>query len=354
MDGGRFEFGTTDLESLSRISGISGSLAGSVDFYGYRHISTLDIPQIENLDTSEVLGRNGGVIFGDGTASIGLNNTSTGEVRTRHGEWTRFGGIGSTNSGEINNFGGLIEFEGNLINDVTGFIGGRGQFITGDGLNNEGVMAFTAGNADVLGDVANISGGQIVTSGLATTTFFDDVVHNGAEIRTAEGSATVFLGELTGAGSFTGSGDVFFEGDLRPGNSPNIVTFEGDVFMGASAITSMELAGLNLGQFDMLEIDGDLHLDGILNVSLLDGFELGLGQEFLIANVGNRLLGEFDGLSEGALVGQFGDHSLYISYSSGDGNDVSLFTAVPEPSAATFLLLSTFAVFSNRRRVRRV
>ncbi len=352
LNGGRFEFGTTDIDSFNQFGGTSGSVAGDINLTGYNHISTLTPPSVDNIDVSEVRMTNSGTIFGDGVSRIALVNTNAGELRTLSNQSARFGGIGSTNAGEINNFGGLVEFENDFLNKAEGFIGGRGQFIVGGGLANIGVMAFTAGDTDILGDVSNVDGGQIISSGSAITTFFDDVVHNGAEIRTAEGSQTVFLGEFSGAGSFTGVGDVFFEGDLRPGNSPDVVSFEGDVFFGGGALTHIEIAGLEMGDFDRLNIAGDLFVDGQLSVELIDGFTLRGGQEFLIADIGGSLLGRFNGLAEGDRVGRFDNRDLYISYSRGDGNDVVLFSGVPEPGSAMFLMVLGVGCVVRRRRQR--
>ena len=58
------------------------------------------------------------------------------------------------------------------------------------------------------GKVTNTGTGSILTVGGGTTTFHDDVVHNGAEIRTSSGARTVFLGAQSGAGNFTGTGTI--------------------------------------------------------------------------------------------------------------------------------------------------
>ena len=216
-------------------------------------------------------------------------------------------------------------------------------------------MAFT-GTANVLGDVEMLAGGQMVTSGFATTTLFDDVVFsndtsNPAEIRTSEGSVTVILGGISGNMNFTGTGSVFAEGDLRPGNSPGQGVFEGDLILGNSALTFIELAGTDIGQFDLFSIDGDFNIDGSLNVDLLDGFSLGFGQEFLFADVDGSMTGMFSGLGEGATVGNFGGQDLFITYNGFGGNrGVGLFTAVPEPSSAMLLLTLGAAISLRRRR----
>ncbi len=288
---------------------------------------------------------NVGTLFGN--ASLGTALINDGQVETIAGERMRFAGANNVNRGEIHNFGGQVRFDQSLANES--FIAGRGQFIAGDWMN-EGVMAFSGGNADVIGDLINLTGGQIVTTGVGVTTFFDDVVHNGLEIRTSAGSNSVFLGEVSGSGPFTGTGTVYFEGDLRPGNSPAIVEFEGDLVLGTLAATFIEIGGLNLGEFDQLQVAGDMYLDGNFHVSLIDGFTLGFNQEFLIADVGGALSGTFFGLDEGDLVGTFGSHDLFISYSRGSSSGVSLFTAVPEPSTAGCVVFAALAVYWKRRR----
>ncbi len=349
-DGGRIDFGSIDADSYSRIFGNGGQLAGLLNTSGYQHLDSLSYSNTANLDVSEVRAMNTGVIHGSGTTRIGLANQSTGEVRTLGGQWARFSGIGNTNAGEINNFVGVIEFENDLTNQVGGFIGGRGQFITGTGLTNDGEMAFSGGNADILGTVNNVGVGTIITSGYSITTFFDDVVHNGEEIRTQEGSATVFLGAISGAGAFTGTGDVFMEGDINIGNSPDVVTVEGNLNFGARSSSLFEIAGTEYGEFDKFMIGGDFSINGMFHVELLDDFLLGYNQEYLIAEVAGLTSGQFMGLGEGGLVGRFGGHDLFISYTRGDGNDVGLFTAVPEPGSTLFLGLVGSVLLYRRRR----
>ncbi len=215
LDGGRFEFGITSFDSLSRICGTRGSLAGMTEsISGYRQISSLEIGNLSSLDTTDVRVANAGVILGTGVTNLGLENDTDGELRARATDFMKIEGH-SFNSGEINNFGGVIEFENSLTNRADGFIGGRGQFSTDGGLINEGVMAFTAGPTEISGDVEILAGGRVITSGESVTTFFNDVAHNGQEIRTAAGSRTKFLGEVSGAGAFTGTGELLIMGDLR-------------------------------------------------------------------------------------------------------------------------------------------
>ena len=88
---------------------------------------------------------------------------------------------------------------------------------------------------------------------------------------------------------------------------------------------------------------------GLLNVELLDGFKLERGNRFDFLRVGGTLTGQYDGLGEGGLVGNFGGEELFITYAGGDGNDVTLFP-VPEPTTMlSWPILAGLAIMMRRR-----
>jgi len=90
-------------------------------------------------------------------------------------------------------------------------------------------------------------------------------------------------------------------------------------------------------------VTGNVELAGTLDVLLIDDFEFEEGMSFNFLRVGGTLIGEYDGLSEGDLVGNFGGEDLYITYTAGSGNDVALYT-VPEPVTLLLALLALTAV----------
>ena len=90
-------------------------------------------------------------------------------------------------------------------------------------------------------------------------TFYGDVAQNGTLAVNTVGniqSSAVFLGTFSGSGGFTGGGDVFFEGDLRP-SDPVEVTFGGNAYLESTTNTVMQLAGPVAGsQYDQIKVRG--------------------------------------------------------------------------------------------------
>ena len=78
------------------------------------------------------------------------------------------------------------------------------------------------------------------------------------------------FGALSGNG-VGGAGTKFLEGDARPGASPGIMAFGGDVVMGPFSTTEIEIAGTTAGsEYDQITVANNLTLDGTLAVSLLN------------------------------------------------------------------------------------
>ncbi len=368
VNGGRLEFGTMSWDDFEQINATSGSIAGTLHHSGYTEANSL--PGFNHLeaDISEVFVENTGTLFGEANFAMSVRNNSAGQIEVIAGERFRIGGslensgqanvfggnlrvdLNGLNSGEINLLGGQVRFGQTLQNLSGGIVTGRGQLIADEGIINEGVLAFSQ-NTDILGDLNNLSGGLIVTSGGALTTFYDDVINNGSEIRTSGDSRSVFFGQVSGVGAFTGLGTVYFEGDLRPGNSPGVMTFEGDVSLGGNSMTAFELGGYEIGEHDRLVVGGNLFLDGQMSVETIDEFAIGWNQRFLIADVGGERFGMFDNVGEGQLIGNFNGVDVFLTYQGGDGNDIVLFSAVPEPGTAwVFLIAAALGVVRRKRR----
>jgi len=232
--------------------------------------------------------------IGDGTTQVtGLNSN-----------WTNTGDLIIRNSGALN-----------IDSDATVNIGGTLDLSTSSSSISLSGGTLTAGTIDRTGGAFNFTGGTLRTSN--------------------------FIGDLTNAG-----------GTFAPGISPALTTLSGSYTQQAAGTLEIELGGLLLGEFDQLAIAGDATLDGLLDVQLLSGFDLELDQQFTILDIAGTLVGEFIGLGEGDLVGNFGGQNLFISYTAGDGNDVALFTAVPEPSSLVLLSIGLLGLCRTRHQRR--
>ncbi len=348
LDGGTFTSGSlTSASNLHLQRGTFNLTNQAVSIGGGGLLGgTLDLN--DDMTVNVTLGiTNQGLVTGDGQLGGTFTNAIGGELRGEPGRSLKLTGPGNANSGQINLLGGLVEFTQGLTNNAGGLISGNGSLIVRGGLVNHGTMNFS-GSANVVGDVTNSATGKVISSGGGPTTFFDDVVNNG-EIRTSPGGFTVFFGSLSGNGAFTGTGTVNIEGDLLPGNSPGVLTFEGALVLGPTASMVVELGGMAAGrEYDQLQVGGLLSLDGTLEVVLLDQFRPTLGDRFDMFDY-SALDGRFDAITLPPLpTGRYWDTAeLYTS------GTISV-SAIPEPAAVCLWIVASVCVAFACRRRRRV
>jgi hypothetical protein len=322
------------IEETGGLTG-DGTLNGSVTNLGtvVAENVTIAAPHILN---------NQGVVTGNGRINAVLVNQSGGEVRVANDQHLWITGAGPhLNSGQIEVIDGQLEVHGLLAN--SGRVLARNALLRFNGglTNSTGMMLLSFGTSDIFGDIDNALRGQIVISGGSNATFYDNVVNNG-ELRVSAGSIAVYFGDVTGAGTFTGTGTNFFEGELSPGNSPGAVNFEGDFVMGAKGALRMEIGGTEPGvAYDQLHVAGLLTADGDTNVSLLDGFQPSFGDKFALMSFG-ELDGWFDTVNLPALSGG-------LSWSESRGATGYQITVVPEPSTILLSFLTIVLALSTRR-----
>ena len=186
---------------------------------------------------------------------------------------------------------------------AAGLIGGQNATLNFDsGLTNQAAMAFSNGVNNVFGHDHEQLQRQHHCHRRCLGHFLGDVAQNGTLVVSTVGniqSSAVFLGAFTGSGGFTGGGDVFIEGDLRP-SDPVAVTFGGNAYLANSTNTVMQLAGPVAGsEYDQINVTGQLVLAGDLNVELLDGFQPQAGESFQLFD--GQLSGAFNHVSLPAL-----------------------------------------------------
>lgn len=283
-----------------------------------------------NLDVS-------GQLSGNGYIASNLDVKTSGRVLVGNDEHLTIGGT-SYNAGAITLNGGTFEADHALWNPGT--INGHGTLNTGT-LENSGSLVLT-GDSEILGDV-NVTGtGKVIISGESTATFHDDVTHNGTEWRTNAGSRSIFLGTVNGAGAYTGTGTVEMLGDLRPGNSPALSTFEGDLVLGSGTTTLIELGGTTVGsEYDAIQVGGTGYLAGTLDIVLYNGYKPTMGDSFQILR--GTMSGTFDSVNLPELSGGMYWNTSKL-YSDG------MVEAVPEPASMAALAVGAVAMLRRRRK----
>ena len=310
-------------------------------------LTVLSTGRVEN--TSGLLNvanlNNSGTVIGPARVTGALSTTAGSEIRLSQGEALVAQGLGThSNAGRIEVLGGEFESDGLLRNEAsTGTIYARNALLRFDGgLENAGDVSLSFGTSDVMGSINNVSGGEIVVSGLSNASFVDDVVNNG-RIHTGTGSNSVFFGTVSGAGNFSGSGLVLFEGGFQPGNSPGLVEFGGDLMLGDASVLTIELGGTVAGtEYDKFVVGGILSLSGTLDVELWGDYEPTIGDSFDIFDFGS-------------LVGSFSSISLPSLSSGLEWDTTSLHTSgvlevvVPEPTTALLVGLGLIGLGVRRK-----
>ena len=250
-----------------------------------------------------------------------------------------FGGI--RNQASLLNPGTLIS-TGFIINSVHGYFSNEVKIDNFGALENEmgGVIANGLdGKIENHKTIFNRKDARLVNMGVLINQS-DGHIQNDGMIDTSgnEQGANGFVnnGTITGTGVINGS--WIDHGHIKPGNSAGGNRINGSLLKDGGSI-QFELGGDSdanrnrLGsEHDFVDITGDLIIHGgKLDVSLIENFKVQQNQEFIITKLDGKLTGHYDGLEEGASVGQFESiHGfkidLHISYAAGDGNDISLYT----------------------------
>ncbi len=334
-----------NIESTGTLAG-DGVIAGNITNRGTILANNLIVDGLLN---------NQNILRGNGRIHADILNSASGRIRAVNGEELWLSGAKFHNAGFVDIHQAELRIDAHDFEQTSSGVMSlrNGTLIFGNNISNSGRLIVSQGPSSIQGTVHNT--GTLQISGDASATFFGDLIQNGTlELATIGNTSSfvVALGSFSGNGGFSGGGDLFVLGDLQPGNSAASVLFDGNLFLGSTANTLIELGGLGLGQFDQLMVTGDVNLSGALSVSLINGHSLGLNQQYLIGDIGGSLTGQFLNLNEGSIVARFGEYDLFITYQANNGNGLALFTAVPEPSSAVAMLLAGagFGLWQSRRR----
>ncbi len=291
--------------------------------------------------------RRGDLTLGDGNGH-GIYNISAGTVQTGAaaviGQWD--------NSEGRFNISGTGVF--NVANDLT--LGGGREFAD-DGVTptpSTGILMQSGGTVNVGGNL-NIASGNASQSGTYELTGGTLNMTGGSINRGADDTFLFNGGRLVDAATINFSVQQL-AGTLAvgPDGGTGLTTINGDYTQsaGPGSGPTLELSIVSDSQFDTLLVNGLVGLSGILSV--VDDFaSLTLGQEYIIVdNDGaDAIVGAFLNAPDGGIYNSPGGNAYRISYSAGDGNDVSLTVVIPEPATGALLLgsMGMFALLRRRR-----
>ncbi|PKN86869.1 MAG: hypothetical protein CVU46_06345 [Chloroflexi bacterium HGW-Chloroflexi-8] len=235
--------------------------------------------------------------------------------------------------------GGTISGNGttNVLSGTTFNIRLSAHTIDSQTLVNSAIANWTAGNislsnaatfqndnifnANATTTMNGGTNGSFINNGIlnkntsATTTTMNIGFTNNGEINVIAGTLTFPSGMTSGSGTIVdlgggtlGSGDTLFlesgasligsgtlngnlnnGGEVSPGNSPGLITVNGDYTQATSGILTIELAGTTPATtYDQLAITGNAILDGTLDVSILAPFVPAAGNSFTILTYASR------------------------------------------------------------------
>ncbi|MGB2821231.1 MAG: PEP-CTERM sorting domain-containing protein [Phycisphaerae bacterium] len=255
-----------------------------------------------NAQIATALVTNTGLVRGSGRVVGELTNDAGGEVAVGPGQEILITGPVTNNGGLMTLAGGTLWAKATLANAAEGLVMGNGLLRADGGIYNAATIAFS-GVANVIGDTTNTPDGFILVTGVGPTTFFEDV-HNDGEIRVSAGSTAVYLGAVDGDGNWTGGGTNYLEGDLKPGSSAAIMSFEGHVAFGSLASLQIELADPDNSdplapRYDALDVVADVELAGTLELDWLPipgDPNSKFGGVYSILSWGGARAGVFDGI----------------------------------------------------------
>ena len=303
------------------------------------------------VDGNSAINLANAVVLGTGTTTIDLTGTtatlfvgtgvydSPGTDLTLSGDIAGAGGVVTANKGTLTLTGNNSYSGGTTATNISVYVGsdtalGTGAVVLdGSSLQNNSGTAHTLGNAIAFNGTAGFPtvtvGGSsnLALSGVLTGT--GDLAKVGGDTVNVTGNASGFTGNtsveagrllvngnygaggasltvrdgatLGGTGTINANVTVQNAGIFAPGNSPGTITINGNLVFNNTSILNYELGQANVpgGAFnDRTIVNGNLTLDGLLNVT--DSNAFGLGVYNLIKYSGSL---NDNGLTIGSLPG---------------------------------------------------
>lgn len=307
------------------------------------------------MSNYNLLNNAGALNNGGNFDSYGTINNS-GVINNEVGGFTNFYSVGTinnsgtinaygqfSNAGTLNNYGMVNNYNGVHSFTNSGTFENHGTFNNNYG-GYDYPYAFQNGGtflnyATVINNSTFVNGGVVlIAPGAALFNFSLGSYEQSAGSTVVDGlfasNSVIQIDGGTMSGSGLIRGDVTMDGTMSPGDSPGVLTIQGNYTQLPGGTFLAELAGLTPGtQYDQLLVSGTAALDGTLDVDLLNGFLVQLGDSFVLMTFANET-GQFSMLDLPTLPS-----GEYWALSYGTYELTLTDKPVPEPSS--FLLLGS-------------
>ena len=254
--------------------------------------------------------------------------------------------------------GGTIELSGGIIRESRfgqSVLNNVGNTIKGPGQIGDGDLKFING-----------TNGYVISVDEAPLQFQAEItnlgvfeVGSGSRIEIDGTMTNATLGSIVGNGILQSTETIVNEGRIAPGASVGELQIEASLTFTDSAIFEVEVDATGADLLTVLE--GNVNLDGDLQINFLAGYTPSESDVFDILNIAGsgagRLNGTFAGIGDGDRVMiQDGSGSFVVQYDYNNGRVWlnSFVAAVPEPGSAVFLGMLAIALAGRTRQRRRL
>ena len=256
------------------------------------------------VNVAGLLTWSGGVMGGSGVtnANGGIQVTNAGNVQIGDTRRLNNAGVATwTGAGNFDNSAG-----GTFTNQSIGTfnIQTSGDFLNG-AFNNTGILIKTAGDGDgitrftstfVTNNTVDVQSGTLQFNSYAQTL---GVTRLSGGALQSEMPLNITGGRVEGTGTITG--DVASNGEFAPGTPVGLLQVAGSYSQGGAGRLSVEIGGVNAGQFDQLAVTGAATLAGTLQITLVNNFTPSPGAMFQIMTFASRT-GGFEA-TDGLVIG---------------------------------------------------
>ncbi|MDQ0251937.1 fibronectin-binding autotransporter adhesin [Sphingomonas kyeonggiensis] len=245
-------FGTATLPATLIVSGAGSTLATTGG----------DLVIGSGAGTGELVLSNGGAVDLAGSLVLADAGTATGILSIGGAEGQAAAATGAFTAPTVTLGSGTSRLNFNHTDS---------DYLFSAAISGAGAINQVAGTTNLTGasgafaGVANVTGGTLRVNGTLGNAASVVNVLNG--------------GRLGGAGTIGGS-VIVADGTIAPGNSPGTLTIAGNLTLGTNSLLDYEFGQSDVvggPMNDLIEVGGDLRLDGTINVTVTPGGEFGVG-----------------------------------------------------------------------------